>query len=70
MIGQQDEDTGQAITAFVTTTAQNVRTGRIPFPARLRQVASYSPSVITVWLVVIAALIAVRFWDYWVTLGS
>lgn len=59
-----------AITAFVTTTAQNVRTGRIPFPARLRQVTSYSPSVITVWLVVIAALIAVRFWDYWVTLGS
>jgi uncharacterized membrane protein len=59
-----------AITAFVTATAQNVRTGQIPLPSRLRTVAAYAPSVITVWLAVIAALIAVQFWDYWVTLGT
>ena len=59
-----------AITAFVSTTAHNVKTGQIPLPSRLRAIVSYGPSVITVWLVVIAGLIAVRFWDYWVTLGN
>lgn len=58
-----------AITAFVTSTAHNVATGRLPLPARLRPVAAYGPSLVTVWLVVITGLIAVRFWDYWVTLS-
>ncbi|KGN29751.1 vitamin K epoxide reductase [Knoellia sinensis KCTC 19936] len=54
-----------AITAFVVSTAHNARAGRLP---RLAALASYGPSVITVWLVAIAGLILVRFWDYWVTL--
>ena len=59
-----------AITAFAAATAHNVRTGRLPVPARLRGIASYGPIVVTVWLVVIAGLIVIRFWDYWVTLGN
>jgi uncharacterized membrane protein len=59
-----------AITAFAAATAHNVRTGRLPVPARLRGIASYGPIVVTVWLVVIAGLIVIQFWDYWVTLGN
>ncbi|SDP62004.1 Uncharacterized membrane protein [Pedococcus dokdonensis] len=58
------------ITAFVTTTAHNVRTGRFPVPTRWRGAAAYTPSVITFWLVAIASLALVRFWDYWSTLAS
>ncbi|WP_286968228.1 MULTISPECIES: vitamin K epoxide reductase family protein [Arsenicicoccus] len=57
-----------AITAFVTVTAHNIRTGQIPLPARLRAAASYAPTVVIVWLVTIVALITLEFWDYWVTL--
>ena len=56
--------------AFAAATAHNVRTGRLPVPARLRGIASYGPIVVTVWLVVIAGLIVIQFWDYWVTLGN
>ena len=59
-----------AITAFAAATAHNVRTGRLPVPARLRGIASYGPIVVTVWLVVIAGLIVIQFWDYWGTLGN
>ena len=57
-----------AITAFVVATAQNVSSGRLPLSQRARAMGSYAPSVVTVWLVVIAGLILVQFWDYWVTL--
>lgn len=53
------------ITAFVTTTVHNVRTGLLPVPARARGLATFAPSLVAVWLVAIAALAAVRFWDYW-----
>lgn len=56
------------ITAFVAATAHNIRTGQIPGPKRLRTTASYAPTVVTVWLVAIAAVITIKFWDYWVTL--
>lgn len=52
------------ITAFVTTTAHNVRTGLLPVPPRWRGAAAYTPSIITSWLVLIAGLAVVRFWDY------
>lgn len=55
-------------TAFVTATAHNIRTGLIPLPDRLRAAASYAPTVVIVWLVTIAALITIEFWDYWMTL--
>lgn len=57
-----------AITAFVTVTAHNIRTGLIPLPPRLRAAAAYAPTVVIVWLVIIAGLITLEFWDYWVTL--
>lgn len=56
------------ITAFVTTTAHNIRTGRLPVPDRMRTLAAYGPSVVVVWVVGVAALATVRFWDYWSTL--
>ena len=56
-----------AITAFVSATAQNVTSGRIPLSQRARAIGSYAPSVVTVWLVLIAGLILVQFWGYWVT---
>ncbi|CAN7246913.1 vitamin K epoxide reductase family protein [Knoellia sp. LjRoot47] len=58
-----------AITAFVTATAQNIRRARILLPTGMRAAASYVPSVVTVWVVLIAGLIVVQFWDYWVTLS-
>ena len=54
-----------AITAFVATTSHSIRTGRLPLPVRLRAAAAYAPTVVTAWLVAIAALATVRFWDYW-----
>ncbi|KGN32133.1 vitamin K epoxide reductase [Knoellia sinensis KCTC 19936] len=56
-----------AITAFVATTARLVSTGQLPVPARLRGLTAYAPTLVVLWLAVIAGLIAVRFWDYWVT---
>ena len=58
------------ITAFVTTTAHLVKTGLIPAPPRWRALTSYTPTVVTVWLVIITALAAVRFWDYLSTLTN
>lgn len=57
-----------AITAFVATSSHNLRTGRLPVPGRLQEAATYAPTVVTAWLVAIAALATVRFWDYWSTL--
>ncbi|WP_088313220.1 vitamin K epoxide reductase family protein [Kineosporia sp. R_H_3] len=59
-----------AIAAFVATTAHNVCSARLPVPARLRPAVAYAPSVVTAWLVAIAALATVRFWDYWSTLAA
>lgn len=56
------------ITAFVAATTQNVTSGRLSLPRRARAIGSYAPSVVIVWLVLIAGLILVQFWDYWVTL--
>ncbi|EAP98705.1 hypothetical protein JNB_01015 [Janibacter sp. HTCC2649] len=56
------------IAAFVAATAQNATSGRLPLPPPTKDIGSYAPSVVTVWLVLIAGLILVQFWDYWVTL--
>lgn len=55
-----------AITAFVAATSHNLRAGRLP--ARLRPAAAYAPTVVTTWLLAIAGLATVQFWDYWSTL--
>lgn len=57
------------ITLFVSTTAHTIRAGHLPAPTTLRRLAAYGPVIITGWLTVIAALIAVQFWDYWATLA-
>ncbi|KGN41001.1 vitamin K epoxide reductase [Knoellia aerolata DSM 18566] len=57
-----------AITAFVAATTQNVTSGRLGLPRRAEAIGSYAPSLVIVWLVLIAGLILVQFWDYWVTL--
>jgi uncharacterized membrane protein len=56
------------IAGFVTSTAHNVRSRRLPVPARLRGLTAYAPTVVVVWVVAIVALAAVRFWEYWSTL--
>lgn len=56
------------ITAFVATTTHNARSGRLRLPKGLRDLAHYGPTVVTLWLVAIAGLITIQFWDYWQTL--
>ena len=56
------------ITAFVATTAHTIR--RSPTSTRVGQVLAYAPSVVVVWVMAIAALATVRFWDYWATLAT
>ena len=58
------------ITAFVATTTHNARSGRLRLPKGLQDLAHYGPTVVTVWLVAIAGLITIQFWDYWQTLVS
>ena len=60
------------IPLFWYTTLHNLRAGHLPTPPGLRAVVrnadTYHGVVLTVWFLVIAGLIANRFWDYWSTL--
>lgn len=49
-------------TAFVAVLARWSRVGALP-----RWVAGYATSLVVAWALVVAALIAVQFWDYWIT---
>lgn len=49
-------------TAFVAVLARWSRVGALP-----RWVAGYASSLVVAWALVVAALIAVQFWDYWIT---
>jgi len=51
------------VTALVAVLARWSRTGALP-----RWVGTYASSLVVAWALVVAGLIAVRFWDYWVTL--
>lgn len=57
------------ITVFVYTTLHNLAAARLPLPAAGQRAAArlvpYHGALLTVWLLVIAALIVVRFWPYW-----
>ena len=53
------------ITLFVGVTSRNLATGLRSRSAALRNLPQWSPMVVLGWLAVIAALIGVRFWDYW-----
>ncbi len=48
------------IIIFTTTTAHWTRERAGAFPTN-------APTLAIAWLLVIAALITVRFWDYWIT---
>lgn len=62
------------IPLFWYTTLHNLQQGhlRIPAAARplLRAVTGYHGVVLTAWYLIIAGLVANRFWDYWSTLLS
>ncbi|WP_131104455.1 vitamin K epoxide reductase family protein [Ornithinimicrobium sufpigmenti] len=51
------------VAAFVAVLARWSRAGALP-----RWVADYATSLVVAWVLVIAALIGVQFWEYWVTL--
>ncbi|MER7070603.1 vitamin K epoxide reductase family protein [Terrabacter sp. NPDC000476] len=53
------------ITLFVGVTARNLAAGLRTRSAALRHLPRWAPTVGLGWLAVIAALIGVRFWDYW-----
>ena len=52
------------VAAFVAVQARWSRAGALP-----RWVGDYAVTIVTTWCLVVAALIAVRFWDYWITLA-
>ena len=60
------------IPLFWYTTLHNLRAGHLSTPSRLRAVVrnaeAYHGVVLTVWFLLVAGLIANRFWDYWSTL--
>ncbi|MFB6395062.1 vitamin K epoxide reductase family protein [Polymorphospora sp. 2-325] len=57
------------IVLFTYTTLHNLDRGHLPAPRRLTDTLLRVHSAIpTTWLLVLAALIGVRFWDYWRTL--
>jgi uncharacterized membrane protein len=62
------------ITVFWYTTLHNLTAGHLPTRARWQraaaQVARYHSAILSLWFLVIVALIAVRFWPYWVGLVS
>lgn len=62
------------IPMFWYTTLHNIDRGHVPVPAQLRRpvaaVAGYHGVVVTAWYLLIAGLVAQRFWDYWSTLLS
>lgn len=53
------------IPLFVVTTWHNIRCGNLPGRRRFRAIAAYSGVIVTGWFLVIAGLIARRFWEYW-----
>ncbi|WP_281712024.1 vitamin K epoxide reductase family protein [Dermacoccus nishinomiyaensis] len=60
------------IAVFWHTTIHNLRRhrGSVASPARrgVAMLIEYRAAVLTAWYLVIVVLIAIRFWDYWVTL--
>ena len=56
------------IAIFLHVTLANVLAGRLPGGGATAVVDEYRGVVLTAWFLVIAALIAKRFWDYWETL--
>jgi uncharacterized membrane protein len=62
------------ITMFCYTTLHNLTAGRLPVPSRWRRtltgLAAYHGVLVTGWLLLIAALIIMRFWPYWAGLVS
>lgn len=60
------------IPLFWYTTLHNAAAGHLRVPTRMRPVleraVAYHGAVLTGWFLLIAALIAERFWDYWSTL--
>lgn len=56
------------ITAFVAVTLHNLAARRLVLADRLAGLGAWGPTIVTVWLVGIAGLITVEFWDYWSTL--
>ena len=62
------------IPLFWYTTLHNLLHGHIQLPGRaqpiVRTAAGYHGVVLTAWYLVIAGLVANRFWDYWSTLLS
>ena len=51
------------VAAFVAVLAWWSRAGALP-----RWVGNYAGTIVVAWALVVATLIAIRFWDYWVTL--
>lgn len=56
------------ITVFVAVTLHNLAARRLPLADRLAGLVGWGPTIVTVWLVGIAGLVTVQFWDYWSTL--
>jgi uncharacterized membrane protein len=60
------------ITIFWYITLHNLTAGHVPTRARWKQaaahIARYHSAILSLWFLVIVALIAVRFWPYWVGL--
>ncbi|MBB2988243.1 vitamin K epoxide reductase family protein [Terracoccus luteus] len=56
------------ITLFVAVTAGNVRRGVLPGGRAAREVADFAPTIAVGWVLVVAALVVTRFWDYFSTL--
>lgn len=56
-----------AIAAFVAATARNVNNHEGARPSGTHALTSYAPSVVILWIALIAGLILVQFWTYWIT---
>ncbi|MDM4719602.1 vitamin K epoxide reductase family protein [Micromonospora sp. WMMA1363] len=58
------------IVLFTYTTLHNLDRGRLPAPRKLTDALVHVHSAIpTLWLLILAILIGVRFWSYWTTLS-
>ena len=56
------------IPLFLLVTLHNARSGHLPANRGLALVHEYGGAMVTAWFLLVAALIAKRFWDYWETL--
>ena len=56
------------IPLFLLVTLRNARAGLLPRPRAVAVVDEYRGVVVTAWYLLIAGLIAKRFWYYWETL--